>query len=237
MRKSLIIFLSCAIFITYALPAYAVADRCPRQQVKTDLKTKRYKPRLFHGTLKTINDYRNSHNVLAFAEEPIGVQTQYEFSLENIGDNRSCVMLDKVTAYYFSAPRIVMPKNFGRKSCQYKIILEHEKRHVKVFVDYFEQSEKDYAAFLGRIARNVPVSVPVRNGEEVAEMQLHIRDYFDEKFREQVAKSLEEMMTLQAKIDSPQEYTFTNRKIDRCEQQEEKERRQNKKTFDDHHLE
>lgn len=236
MRSLIITFLALITLIAYTFPAHAVADRCPRHQVKTEVKTKRYKPKLLRGTLRGINDYLNSHHVLAFATDPLGVQAEYEFSLKDIGNSRSCVMLDKVTAYYYSSPKIVMPKDFKKKSCEYKIILEHEKRHQKVFIEYFDRSAKQYGGFLGRIARNVPISVPVKTQDEVNEMQNHIQEYFTKQFAENVRKSREEMMALQEKIDSPQEYTFTGRKIDRCGKLEAKKKQQNKKTFHDHNI-
>ncbi len=231
--KFLLTFLGLITIIAYSSPALAMSDRCPRQNVKTELKIKRYKPKLLRGSLKGINDYLNSHSVLAFASDPLGVKAEYKFSLKDIGQGRACVMLEKVRAHYFSAPRIVMPKDFKKNSCEYKIILEHEKRHQAVFIDYFDRSSKQYAAYLGRIAKQVPVSVPVTSEEEAEEMQMHIRDYFTSKFAERVMKSRNEMIALQDKIDSPQEYTFTNKKINMCAKREEDAKQPNKKTFYD----
>lgn len=217
-------------FAAFSTPANAI-DRCPRHQVKTELKTKKYKAKLYRGSLQGINDYLNSHSVLAFASDPLGVQAEYKFTIKDIGNDRVCVMLDKVRAYYYSSPRIVMPKDFSKKSCEYKIILEHEKRHQRVFEEYFDQSSKDYAAYLGRIAKQVPLSVPVKTQEHINEMQAHIQEYFTEKFVERIAKSRLEMIALQNKIDSPQEYIFTGKKIQICKQREEENKQQNKKTF------
>lgn len=219
--------------LIYATPSYAVADRCPRHQVKTEVKAKRQKTSFMRGTLSGINDYLNSHSVLAFVQNPISIQPYYKFSTKDIGNGRFCVMLDAVKVYYLSSPRVVMPKDFSRKSCEYKIILEHEKRHLDVHYQYYDKSVKQYGAFLGRIARNVPISVPVSNEAGAKEMENHITEYFSKEFGTQVRKSLGEMQALQSKIDSPQEYTFTNRKIDRCNEREEREKRQNKKTFYD----
>lgn len=222
-----------ATILIYASPAHAVLDRCPRHKISTEVKAKRMKTKFQRGTLRGINDYLNSHSVLAFVQNPISVQAEYNFRIQEIGNNKACVMLDDVRVYYLSAPRVVMPKNFRKKSCEYKIILQHEQRHLDVHYKYYDRSVKQYAAFLGRIARSVPISVPVSNKEEAAEMENHIREYFTKEFATQVNKSLMEMQALQSKIDSPQEYTFTGKKIDRCNEREEREKRQNKKTFYD----
>lgn len=232
-KKILLAIFGFATVVLFSFSAQAALDRCPRQVVKTEMKTKRYKPKLLRESLDGINDYLNSHGVLAFATDPLGLQAEYEFTLKDAGNNKACVMLRKVTARYFSAPRIVMPKDYKKNSCEYKIILQHEKRHQKVFVDYFNDSKKEYAAFLGRIAKRVPVSKLVSSEEEAMEMQDHIREYFTNNFAKRVAASREEMIQLQNKIDSPQEYLFTNRKINRCSEREEAAKEPNKKTFHD----
>lgn len=219
--------------VIFSSEALALTDRCPRHQVKTELRARRQKPKFFRGSLNGINDYLQSHSVLAFAQDPFSVQAQYEFSLRDIGNGRSCVMLNRVVAFYRSAPRIVMPREFSRNSCEFKIIFAHEERHLNVFLNYFDRSEKQYAAFLGRIARDVPVSTPVTTPEETGQMQIRIRDHFDKQFAERVSTSIAEMQALQQKIDSPQEYTFTGRKIERCGALEARDSQQNKKTFYD----
>lgn len=195
------------------------------------MKTQRGKTKLYHGSLKGINEYLNSHSTLAFAQDeganPFSVDVEYKFGLEDMGNGRKCVMLEKVRAYYRSSPRIVMPSDFRKGSCEYKLILEHEKRHVKVFDDYFYANEGRFAAFLGRIARDVPVGPPVKTQDHIQEIRNHIMEYFEIEFRTLTFKAFIDMMKRQEKIDSQQEYTFTNRKIDRCK---EERRNKNKKT-------
>lgn len=236
--KKLFSILTLILFCTgtlalYAAPAHAIADRCPRHDVKTKLKTKKYKTRFQRASLETINDYLNHHSVLAFVDNPIDINLEYKFDLLDIKDGKKCLMLKKVQANYISAPRRVMPKDFSSKSCEYKIILKHENRHLRVHYEYYDQSVKDYASFLGRIAKRVPVSVPLENEEEVEEMQEHITKYFSDEFGRRITKSINEMRAMQQKIDSPQEYIFTGKKIERCRQREAREKQPNKKTFHD----
>ncbi len=219
--------------VLFSAESLALRDRCPRHEVKTDLKAKRKKTSFQRAPISGINDYLNRHNVLAFVQNPLNIELHYKFRVEDIGENHNCVVLEKVQAYYIASPRIVMPADFKKSSCEYKIILEHEKRHLQVHYDYHEASVSDYQAFLGRIARNVPIERPVRSQEELLQVQQNIKNYFSSQFFEQVGKSLEEMDKLQKKIDSPQEYLFTGRRIERCGELEEKELRQNKKSFHD----
>ena len=235
MFKRLTLVFSLFIFVlSFASEAFAVSDRCPRHVVKTKLKAKKYKTQFLSGDLRGINDYLGSHSVLAFVENPIDVQTFYNFSLKEVGNGKVCVMLDAVKAEYISAPKLVMPSDIPRRSCEYKIIRKHEQRHIDVHNKYYDKSVNQYKAFLGRTARRVPILPPVNSSEGIDAIQQEIMKYFDEKFYERVNKSVIEMMKMQSKIDSSQEYTFTNRRIDRCNKLEERKKKKNKKTFHDH---
>lgn len=227
------------VFIGVSTEAEAAYDRCPRQTVKTELKAKRAKTRYQIGDIRSINDYLGNHSpeqngtVLAFVQwggpDVLNVETHFDFSLMDIGNNRACVMLDQVLVYFYAAPILVMPKNFRRHSCEYKLILKHEKRHLQALYDYHDKHTSKYQAYLGRIAREVPVSPVVRTDEDALEVRNYIEEYFAKKFYEQVNKSIEEVSKIQRKIDSPQEYLGVGKKIDRCE--EERNAKQNKKVF------
>ncbi|MGN7437861.1 MAG: hypothetical protein ACTHOO_04380 [Alcanivorax sp.] len=226
-------FMSATFFIT-SLEAYAVTDRCPRHEIKTTLKAKRLKTKFQRSSMAGINEYLNTHSVAAFVDNPLDIETHYKFELKDIGYGRYCVRLQEVKAYYISAPLIVMPTDYKSNSCEYEIILKHEKRHLQVHYDYYDKSVPQYEAFLGRIARDVPIPPPVTTQEQVNQVQEAIQDYFADKFFTHVGESILEMRALQQKIDSPQEYLFTNRKIDRCKAKEDAEKSQNPKVFIDH---
>ena len=212
--------------------AESAIDRCPRHDVQTELIAKRAKTKFLKGSLKGINDFVRVHNgtVLAFVQNPLSVKYEYK----NLGNGRACVMLDKVQARFWAAPRIVMPTDFKKGSCEYKIILKHEKRHLQAAYDFHDRSTIKYRSFLGRIARNVPIFPPVTSSEQAAAVEMKIADYFAKEFYAQVEKSYEELNKIQSKIDSPQEYLFnTTRKLNRCAEQEKEDAQQNSKLFYD----
>ncbi len=220
-----------ATFFVSSIPAYAVVDRCPRHKIKTTLKAKRLKTKFLRATVQGINDYLNSHSVMAFVQNPIDVIPELKFNLKDIGYGRYCVMLEEVNVTYISAPQIVMPKDYKKDSCEYQLILKHENRHLNVHYKYFDKSVGQYKAFLGRIARDVPLSVPVTSSEQAQAVRDDLEYYFVDKFYTQVDKSIREMRKLQRKIDSKQEYIFTGRKIDRCAAKEKNKKMQNSKVF------
>ncbi len=232
-RLALLFFLSIFTISPLIKDAYAVADRCPRHIVKTELKSKKDKTRFLSGSLNGINDYLNTHNVLAFVKNPLKIKSYYKFDVKDVGNNKYCVVLERIMLHYRSSPSIVMPSEFSKKSCEYKIIRKHEQRHLDVHDKYYDKSVKKYQVFLGRIARNVPIHRPVTSDREVRITMDNIVRHLDEQLAEKISNSIDEMQNLQKKIDSPQEYIFTNRKINRCNKLEARNKRANKKAFYD----
>ncbi len=222
--------------VGYSSTAEAFRDRCPRHEVKTKLLSKRDKTKFYRASIQSINEYLNTHSVLAFVSpETLYVDSKYEYDVLDIGGGWLCLQLTDVTSRFHVAASINMPKDFRKGSCEYEIILAHEKRHLKVLYDYHENSTDDYARYLGIIARDVPVFKPVRTEEELRKHQDQIENYFVSKYMVQVHKSLEEYSKEQSKIDSHQEYLFNNRRLSRC--QDEDPKRPNRKSFPDHTLE
>ncbi len=229
-----LLFVFC--FITYSSSAHAFRDRCPRHEVKTELKAKRSKTKMYHATLEDINDYLNHHSVLAFVTaENLFVESQYEFSISDVGGGWYCVNMDKMKSFFHVAATINMPKDFKRNSCEYNIILEHEKRHLKEIYDFHEENTDAYRRYQATLVNNLPVFKPVRTQEEVEEIKNELAHYVEGRFGELIYKSLDELNRAQQAIDSPQEYTFNNRRLDRCNDEDPK--RPNKKSFPGHTLE
>lgn len=214
------------VFCVYGGEAYAVTDRCPRHQVVTELTAKLKKTKKFRASIQQINEYFDNHDrssgtVLAFVSyggKSLFIETKYAFGLKNIGHGQYCVMLKGVKSYFYAAPIIVMPKDFKKKSCEYQLILKHEKRHLKALHNFHKKNTGKYAAYLGRIARDVPIFFPVSSEEEADDVREKIREYFSSKFNEQIDKSFIELGNAQSKIDSPQEYRGVGMKLDKCSQ-------------------
>lgn len=236
MRKPLCLFIlfSLAMGTTLLVSpknAEATIDRCPRHDVKTSLKAKRKKTVFQRASFKDINDYLNSHGVLAYVAPQLQFKLRYRFDFVNVGQGRYCVRLEEVQGLFLAANTIVMPADYEKKSCEYKIILEHEKRHLRENYIYHEENTKKFETYLGRIAKDVPVFPPVDSEKDMMQVQASIREYFSSRYSELVDASLAELDKLQSKIDSPQEYLYTNRRIDRCSKLEEENERANSKVF------
>lgn len=209
----IVTFLMAVFFVTMASsPLYAASDRCPRHQVKTSLKNKLAKTKVFKGTSDNFTDYILGHHrgegrILGFVNQSeIYTELRYKFGVQKVGEDRYCVKLEEVKGFFYAAPKLYLPTDYKKSSCEYKEVYKHEQRHLKVVYNFHKKNSKKYSSQLGRIARSVPISKPATTREEAEETKQMIINYFENEFRAFELKSIMELNALQTKIDSPSEY-------------------------------
>ena len=195
--------------ITFS-PLYAASDRCPRHQIKTNLKSKLAKTRVFKGTSNDFSDYILGHHrggkILGFVNQSeIYTKFKYKFEINKVGENKYCINLDEVKGYFYAAPKLYLPTDYKKSSCEYKQIRKHEQRHLNAVYNFHKRNASKFSSHLGRIARTIPVAQPTTK-QEVEKVKQAIIDYFEGKFRSFEAKELLRLDAAQKKIDSPSEY-------------------------------
>lgn len=121
------------------------------------------------------------------------------------------ILQDKVSGYECVAPRVEIKLNYspvliyvGNEfvpgSCAYKVILEHEQRHLKAYMDNLARVEKVVRDALNRRFEGKPLYAPSGTAQSALQHEINsvwmrfISDEFDKGKAEQ------------AKIDTPQEY-------------------------------
>lgn len=211
--RTLTFFLALFAFIAFfSTNARAAGDRCPRHQVKTNLKSKLAGTRVFKGSVNSFSDYVLGHNrgnsrVLGFVNQSdIYTSLSYKFDVTKVGGNLYCVNLAQVDGYFYAAPKLYLPTDYSKNSCEYKQIYKHEQRHLKVVYDFHKRNSGKYAAQLGRIARTIPIFPPASTKAGVEKTKHSIRNYYESKFRKFEKQSKAELNAMQHKIDSPSEY-------------------------------
>jgi len=201
-----------AMFVLSSFDAHASSVRCPRHEIKTSMKNKLYKTRIFRGTTKGFTDYTQGHSrgnsrTLGFVEyRGLTTSVKTDFDVVEVGQGYYCVKMTRVQGSFNMRPKLFMPTDYSRKSCEYQQILKHEKRHLKVLKNFHTKYSKKFEAHMGRIARDVPISRPVKTQEEVNAVAAGLDMYFVNNFKEFELKAWNLMQAQQAKIDSPQEY-------------------------------
>lgn len=198
--------------------ASAASDRCPRHQVSTNLKGKLAKTKVFKGSTKSFTEYVTGHSrggsrILGFVNQAeIYTKLKYDFEIIKASDKTYCVQLNGVKGYFYAAPKLFLPTDYKKSSCEYKQVLKHEKRHLQAVYDFHKKNTGKYSSYLGRIVRAIPIFKPVATQEELNEIETQIINYFENKFRELEYKSVIELNNRQSKIDSPQEYTGVSKR-------------------------
>ncbi|MCK5374279.1 MAG: hypothetical protein KAJ40_03260 [Alphaproteobacteria bacterium] len=212
MRVLAIFIVTIIVSALFSVPSCASSKRCPRHQIQTSIKGKLVKTRTFKGTSDSFSDYvlghhRGNSQILGFVDQSeIYTKLNYKFSVQKIDENHYCVNLERVNGYFYAAPKLYLPTNYKKGSCEYNEIHRHEKRHLKVVYDFHKRNVGKYASYLGKIARTVPIFSPVNTQEEVRKVKQSIINYFENEFRIFENQSMIQLNAAQAKIDSPQEY-------------------------------
>lgn len=206
-----VFFLMMSVFC-FAWINQAEARSCPRHQVDAQLESKLAKTRTFRGTARAFTEYVTGHDredsrILGFVNQSeIYTTLDYYFSTRDMGDGSYCVMLDAVRGFFYAAPKLYLPSDYPRGSCEYEEILKHEQRHLDTVYEFHARNTGKYATYLGKIARRVPVLEPVRSEEEIENQKDYIRYHFEDRFRTLEEQSIIELNAQQRKIDSPEEY-------------------------------
>ncbi|MFP4097478.1 MAG: hypothetical protein ACLFP8_05610 [Alphaproteobacteria bacterium] len=219
MRILIVFAIAALTVVAIPAPSHATNKRCPRHQVQTNLKGRLAKTRIFRGTSQGFTEYLMGHSrgqgeILGFVDQgEIYTRLDYKFNVQPVDENYYCVNLEKVRGYFFAAPKLYMPTNYPKNSCEYKEVLKHERRHLQAVYDFHEKNEGKYKAYLGKIARAVPVYPPVGPGQ-VEQIQQEIMNYFENKFRTLEGQSMNELNAIQRKIDSPSEYRGVQKRCD-----------------------
>lgn len=212
-NQQLVTFLSCALLALFCFgtPSYAQDIQCPRHNIKTSLKGKLAKTRIFRGSTNAFSEYVFGHDrggrilgLVNYAE--LQTKLKYNFDVIEVGNAQYCVVLKQVNGFFYAAPKLFMPKEYAKKSCEYQQILKHEKRHLNAVYDFHKRNTGKYAAYLGKIAREVPIPAPVSSQKEAEQVKREIAAYFENEFKELEYQSIAQLNREQAKIDSPQEY-------------------------------
>ncbi len=211
MRIASILF-TALFFIFISNPLHAALDRCPRHQVQTSLKSKLAGTKIYKGASEDFSDYvlghhRGESKVLGFINQAeIYTKLKYEFDIKEVGKNRYCVNLKEVSGYFYAAPKLYLPTDYKKSSCEYQEIRKHENKHLQVVYDFHKRNTGKYSSHLGRVARAVPIFPPVTTQKEADEIKQHIINYFESEFRAFEEKELARLYAMQAKIDNQQEY-------------------------------
>lgn len=212
-----VLFSFATMLVLTSFDAQAIELRCPRHEIKTSMNNKLFKTRKYKGTTKGFTEYTQGHSrgnsrTLGFVEyRGLTTSVKTAHKVVSVGNGYFCVKMTHVEGSFNMRPKLFMPTDYKKKSCEYQQILKHEKRHLAVLKKYHTEYSPKFQAHQGRIAREVPIPQPVKE-EDVGEVVYGLENFILRKFKEFEYKAFSLMQIEQAKIDSPQEYVGVSRR-------------------------
>ena len=124
--RILSVFLAGIFVFSWTEQAFAFQDYCPSHNTKTYMKTKKYKTRVFRGTVSGFNKYLFGHSrgnsqggvVLAFVDyNELDATFEAKYEVTEIGPDKFCVRMTHVRAFFGMHPKNYMPTDYKKKSC------------------------------------------------------------------------------------------------------------------------
>lgn len=225
MRRLPFLVLLCTIFVIVSAGAASAQSVCPRSNPETSVKKYNLKPRYFRGTsawfLTAWTGHWSGGVVLGLHTGANGnapfwanYDTKFDFVPAQGNPNAWCVMATKIRMNFYIQPVVHIASEYPEDSCEFREILKHEKKHVKVTQDW----QKEFTPLLRRemhsIASKIPASPPVGEKQVPAAQQavVNIIKANLEKYMEE--KAIPVLVRRQAKVDDPLEYRLVPTRCD-----------------------
>ncbi|MEM7222190.1 MAG: hypothetical protein AAF495_04385 [Pseudomonadota bacterium] len=153
----------------------------------------------FHGA--------SSGQTLGLMQSSLEVATQTHY-FSHVVEGGMCIWVSRIdVTLRYNTLDIFIAKEYRQHSCEYKVILEHEKQHVKVA----QQALKPFVPKI--ISALTSFSIP-RAGNPLGVQSLdHAKQQINRRIDERIAPLRNQMTQVinkkQAKVDSPQSYRAT----------------------------
>ncbi len=217
------------ILVFIVLAGQAQAQSCPRSNPETIVKKITYKTKYYRGTSAWFLTAWAGHwgkgvvlglHTGAGGNAPFGADYKIEYDYLPVRGNaeQACIVVKKITMRFFIRPVVHIAAEYPPKSCEFKEVLKHEKKHVKVTKEW----QKEYTPMLRRelasIGRKLPAQPPAapRSLPAIDQAYQNIIKSHLQTFMEK--KAIPDYIRRQNKVDDPLEYRLVPT---RCENWEE----------------
>ncbi len=215
------------VFVMFA--GQAQAQSCPRSNPETEVKKITYKTKYYRGTSAWFLTAWTGHwgkgvvlglHTGANGNAPFGADYKIDYDFLPVRGNaeQTCVVVKKITMRFYIRPVVHIAAEYPPKTCEFKEVLKHEKKHVKVTKEW----QKEYTPMLRRelasIGRKLPAQPPAspRSLPAIDQAYQNIVKSHLQKFMEK--KAIPDYIRRQNKVDDPLEYRLVPT---RCENWEE----------------
>ena len=216
--KKLFFILSLSIFFTSS--AFC-NDVCSDIQINPDIKfTSSYGKLVFDKSkskeeLTSLAKQQN-HTIESgiFANGLATININFDIYLKtstiNITDTQYCVLPNEINIFLgFDSPIIYLSKELKENTCEYEIVLQHEKTHQQInkkTLEYYLPLFKDTASSI--LKKIKPIYI-----DNIEQLDTTTNDYikiYNQKLNPLVDFIKKEILTQQQKLDNPNNYKYEN---------------------------
>ena len=215
--KKLFFILTLSIFFTSS--AFC-NDVCSDVQINPDIKfTASYGKLVFDKSkskeeLTSLAKQQNHIESGIFANGLSTVNINFDISLKtstiNITDSDYCVLPQEINIFLgLDSPIIYISKELKENTCEYNIVLQHEKTHQQINKKTLEY----YLPLFKNTASTIIKNIKPLNIKNIEQLDTATNDYiqkYNQKLNPLVDFIKKEILTQQQKLDNPDNYRYEN---------------------------
>lgn len=224
MRLFLPLF-STLLLVLIVFAGQAQAQSCPRSKPETEVKKITLKTKYYRGNsawyLTAWTGHWGKGVVLGLhtgedGNAPFWADYDAKFDFTGVRNNPNavCVSVAKIRMNFYIQPVVHIASEYPQDSCEFREVLKHEKKHVKVTRDWQKEFTPQLRSELRSIAHKIPAADPVGQQQIPAtqQMMLNIIRSHLEKFMEK--RAIPVLVRRQSKVDDPLEYKLVPTRCD-----------------------
>ncbi len=149
----------------------------------------------------------------------IGFRTETQFEIKSQG-NQACVLLKRVEVKFYAKPEIHVASNFGRNSCEYAAVLNHENGHIRILRKFVREYSPKVKRHLIKVAKRLDTAegpIPATNSA-VKRAQEKLQNQFIKEMEKLNEKIMPVLAKRQKAFDNPREYARVESKCKKWDQ-------------------
>lgn len=141
---------------------------------------------------------------LGLAGGPISITINGQFQTRSIND-KACVELKKLEVLFWAKPEVLIASNFKKGSCEYREVLGHEQKHIRVLRNFVREQAPLLKKEVKKIVSSSRTQYKVKE-QNVEKAQKEIEKQIFSRLEAHQNKIMPILQSRQTAIDSPEEY-------------------------------
>ena len=158
---------------------------------------------------KNAYDLTHMHNTgggvtLGLAGGPVSITVKGQFQSSTLRGH-SCVELKRLEVLFWAKPQVHIASNFKKGSCEYREVLAHEQKHIRVLRKFVREQAPKLKREVRKIVKSTRTQYKVRD-YKVSEAQKSIEQQIFKRLQVYQNRIMPILHSRQKAIDTPEEY-------------------------------